>query len=484
MIGEVLATAAVAVYVLLLLAMLAYGANSFLMVALHLRHRRHARVAPPPPDTRPIVTVQLPVFNEENVVVRVLEAAARLDWPKDRLQIQLLDDSTDATPDIAAPVVARLQAEGVDVVHIRRADRAGYKAGALANGLGRTDGELIAIFDADFVPPPDFLVRSVGYFSDPQVGVVQGRWTHLNRDDSALTRAQALGIDGHFGVEQAARDWTGWLLNFNGSGGVWRRATIEAAGGWSGDTLTEDLDLSYRAQLAGWRIIYDANLECPCELPMHMAAFKSQQRRWATGSMQVARKLLPSIWRSKVSLPAKMQASLHLTHYAVHPLIALTALLSIPCVVLPGLAASPENLWSLLLPFALAMSGPTLLHAYAQRVLEGRGLKWADLGMLTLIGTGVAVSNGRAVLAAFRPNDGEFVRTPKLGTQRRSQTPRTRYLAGSDGLQPIETGLALYCAAAGVALIWAGIYVMAPFMLLDAAGFAAVAMIARLEGAR
>lgn len=481
----VLAGLALGFYLLLLLAMFAYGANSFLLVALHVRHRRAAREGRrefPVPSPAPFVTVQLPVYNEENVVERLLQAAGRLQWPRDRLEIQLLDDSTDGTSRIAADQIARLRAQGIDAVHIQRRERVGFKAGALQAGLVRSRGEFLAIFDADFVPPADFLLQSIGRFRDAQVAAVQGRWTHLNRDYSLLTRAQALGIDGHFGVEQAARCWAGWFLNFNGSGGVWRRAAIVDAGGWSDATLTEDLELSYRAQLRGWRIVYDPDLECPSELPMDLDAFKSQQRRWATGSMQTARRMLGPIWRSDASVAAKLQATLHLTHYAVHPLIALSALLSVPCVLLPGLATSPQSLWALILPFALAMSGPTLLHVYAQRV-QGRRIRFRDLGALTLIGIGIAVSNGIAVLAAFRSAPGEFVRTPKLGVKARSDTPVRRYRASRDGLWRVEAGLAVYCLASGVALVVVGIYVLAPFMWLDAAGFAAVAAIGRVPRA-
>ena len=468
--GTLIATAGLAVYVLLLLALLAYGLNSFVLVAIHRWHRRNAPPAPPPPEERPFVTVQLPVYNEENVVERLLHAAAALRWPKDRFEIQLLDDSTDATSAIAARAIAALRAEGIEAFHIRRTARDGYKAGALAAGLVDARGDLIAIFDADFVPPPDFLERASGRFGDPSVAVVQGRWAHLNREASMLTRAQAIAIDAHFGVEQGARCWASWFLNFNGSAGVWRRSAIVAAGGWTGDTLTEDLDLSYRAQLAGWKIVYDPDLACPGELPADLAAFKSQQRRWAIGSMQTARKLLGRVWRSRASFGAKWQASLHLTHYAVHPLIALTALLSVPCVLLPGAAIAPPSLWGLLLPFALAMSGPTMQHAYAQRVLEGRRIRVRELFMLTLLGIGIALSNGKAVIDSFSTRPRPFVRTPKHGV-----TTQRTYRPERDGLWRLESALALYCAATSAGLVWAGIYVLAPFMLLYALGFAAVA---------
>lgn len=470
-----LAITAVAFYAVLLLAMLVYGANSVVLVWIHHRTRQQTRVVPPA-DPRFRVTVQLPVYNERAVVVRLLNAAAQLDWPWDRLEIQLLDDSDDDTTQVAAEHIARLQARGVPVVHVRRPDRSGYKAGALRYGMQRSKGELFAIFDADFVPEPDFLRRAVGSFDDPVIGAVQGRWTHLNRDWSWLTRAQALAIDGHFGVEQGARDRAGWFMNFNGTAGIWRRAAIDAAGGWSADTLTEDLDLSYRAQLAGWRLIFDAELTCPAELPIDMPAFKAQQSRWATGSMQTARKILPRVWRSDASLGAKLQATIHLTHYAIHPLIGLTAILSVPCVLLPGISIGAQSLWALLLPFALAMSGPTILYLYGQRVLDQPARPaLRSLGALTLIGVGICLSNARAVLAALRGPGGEFVRTPKHGVIGRGAAVTGGYRARADGLRWLELSLSAYCFLTAAALLWTGVYVIAPFMLLDAAGFLCVA---------
>lgn len=473
--------AAVTVYVLLLLAMGLYGGNCVLLVWIHWRNRQTPTRPAPWSGDLPAVLVQLPIFNEKNVVRRLLEAAAALDWPADRLFIQLLDDSTDDTPTIAAEVIAELRAKGRQIEHIRRADRTGFKAGALAHGMTRCDAPFIAIFDADFVPPRDFLRDAMGHLTDAGVAAVQGRWTHLNRDWSGLTRAQALAIDGHFGVEQRARCAAGWLMNFNGTGGIWRREAIVDAGGWTADTLTEDLDLSYRAQLAGWRLVYDADLVCPAELPTTLAAFKAQQRRWATGSMQTAIKLLPRIWRARLPLGARVQATVHLTHYAIHALIAATALLSVPCVLLPGLATD-ASLWSLLVPFAAAMSGPTILYLYAQRAL---GQPWrrplGDLGLLTLVGIGIAVSNARAVLKALRQRGGTFERTPKLGVIRRGDGVAWRYRSGPDGLGLLEGGLALYCLATAVALIWSGVWVVAPFMLLDAAGLGFVAFEGRRE---
>ena len=478
-----LTVSGVALYALLLAGMLLYGANNVFLAARHAALRRRRPAPPPAADPTWRVTVQLPIYNEANVVGRLLEAVGRLDWPRDRLEIQLLDDSTDETTSIAARHVARLRAQGLTVHHIRRGDRTGYKAGALAHGMAQASGALLAVFDADFVPPPDFLRRALGYFHDPVVAAVQTRWGHLNQEASALTRAQALAIDGHFGVEQPARAWSGWFLNFNGTAGIWRRTAITAAGGWSADTLTEDLDLSYRVQLAGWRLVYDGDIVCPAELPADMAAFKAQQRRWATGSMQTARKLLPAVWRSDASLAARVQATLHLTHYAVHPLISLTALLSVPCVLLPGAVAGPEGLWAWLLPFALAMSGPTILYLYAQRAIGRPALPAVrQLGFLTLLGVGIAVSNARAVLDAFRdtPRGRVFDRTPKQG----AASATTRYRVPADGLLPLELSLAAYCLLTALALVWAKVYLLAPFMLLDAAGFFCVAALARPRRAR
>lgn len=476
-----LALGAVVAYGLLLVGLLAWGVNSALMVAVHAR----ASVQVPSSEVRagaePFVTVQLAVFNEENVVGRLIDAVAELDWPAHRLEVQLLDDSTDDTPRIAEAHLERLRERGIAVDHVRREDRVGFKAGALQHGLTRCRGELLALFDADFVPPVDFLRRAVGRFDDPRVACVQGRWTHLNRDFSWLTRAQALAIDAHFGVEQAAREAAGWLLNFNGTAGLWRRAAIDDAGGWSGDTLTEDLDLSYRVQLRGWRIAFDATLACPAELPTALGAFKAQQRRWATGSMQSARKLLPSVWRADLPTATKLHATLHLTHYAVHPLMAAVALLSVPGVLLPGAVLGPAVAWVLVSLFAATTVGPAILHAYSQRVLGHGRLRVRDLAALSLLGIGIAPSNARAVLAAFGDEVGTFVRTPKLGAVGQEEKPGRSYRLPLDRLQGVEGLLAVYCAAAAAALVWLGLWAVAPFILLHAAGFATVAAWGRAE---
>ena len=314
-------------------ALLVYASHRWTMV---LGPRRWPPVAPAadaPEVALPHVTVQLPVYNERRVVERLIDAAAALDWPRERLEVQVLDDSSDETSALAAAAVARACAAGVDAVHLRRGSREGYKAGALAAGLAVARGEFIAIFDADFVPPPCTLRRLMPRFADAGVGMVQARWGHLNRGRSLLTAAQATLLDAHFLLEHAVRAGRGLFFNFNGTAGIWRRTCIEDAGGWSHATLTEDLDLSYRAQLAGWRFAYAPDVVVPAELPSDMAAFKSQQRRWARGSIQTARRVLPGLWRRDLPLAVKLEAFFHLTANAAYPLLLALGLLLLPVLL-------------------------------------------------------------------------------------------------------------------------------------------------------
>jgi hypothetical protein len=466
-------------YAIALLGLVLYGLNAYVLVALHWRHRRRAAAEPRPAPPRavwPMVTVQLPLYNERHVARRVIDAAGRLDYPRDRLEIQVLDDSTDDTTALVGEAVAELRGRGLTVHHLRRGERTGFKAGALAAGLKAAAGELLAIFDADFVPPPGFLRVAVPYFADPAVAVVQGRWGHLNRDFSLLTVAQALGIDGHFAVEQPARAWGGLLLNFNGTAGIWRRAAIEDAGGWQPDTLTEDLDLSYRVQLRGWRIVYRPELVCPAELPVLVAGFKSQQRRWAKGSIQTARKLLPAVVRSPLPAWAKYQAAVHLTYYLIHPMMLTVVLLSVPLaglrlVDLPGWALVPASG-----AVAVATLGPGTLLLYGQGVLDRAWWRWAwRLPTIMVIGVGVAWSTSLAVLGAFVGRDREFVRTPKFGIAGAGGDWRGRAYAAPGARGGVaELGLGLYCAAAAVAVAQAGHYGALPFLGLYAAGFLTV----------
>src|ERR671936_705385 len=395
-----------------------YGMNAYVMLAVHWWHRRRGRDAPllPPQMRWPMVTVQLPLYNERYVARRLLQAVGALDYPIAQLEIQLLDDSTDETTAILAQSASRLRAKGLRVVHLRREERLGFKAGALAAGLKEAQGEFIAIFDADFVPPPEFLRKTIPFFTHPRVAAVQTRWGHLNRDFSLLTLAQSFGIDGHFGVEQSARCWGNLLLNFNGTAGVWRKVAIQDAGGWAHDTLTEDLDLSYRAQLRGWRILYRPDIVCPAELPVLISGFKSQQRRWAKGSIQTARKLLPAIMRLPRSPWIKYQAFIHLTYYMIHPAILIAVLLCAPLVGAQEVAPDGNVALGVGLAVALSMLGPGILLLYAQRILDPRWPRhvW-HLPSILIIGVGVAWSTSLAVLGALWKKDLEFIRTPKFG---------------------------------------------------------------------
>jgi hypothetical protein len=496
-IPEGLSTLIVASYWIAVAGLCGYGINCYVLCRAFRRNSREHlqrlaqqrltwRVAASG-QTPPVVTVQLPVYNERFVVERLLRAVAEFDYPRERFEIQLLDDSTDDTSAIAARVLGELAARGLAVSHVRRTDRTGYKAGALREGMALARGELLAIFDADFVPGPDFLQQTVPFFTNPGVGLVQTRWGHLNREYSALTRAQGLAIDGHFGIEQAGRCWAGWLLNFNGTAGIWRRQAIDDAGGWQADTLTEDLDLSYRAQLAGWRIEYAADVEVPAEIPADITAFKSQQRRWAKGSIQTAKKLLPRVWRSGLPLTTRVQATLHLTHYLVHPLMLLVALLAAP-VLLSGrgmpLRAPTLALAALLL--ALGTCGPTTLYVTAQRAWR---TDWrrrlASLPVLMLLGTGIAVSNTRAVLEALIGLDSAFVRTPKRSmTDANGARSAGGYRLPLDAVFVIEAAAAVYSAWGLTLYLERGRWLIGPFLALYALSFTCVALLSLREALR
>ena len=452
-----------------------YGVNAYVMVATHWRHRRGAERSRALPDPLPAVTVQLPLYNERYVATRLLEAVSAFDYPWDRLEIQVLDDSTDDTTGIVASLVDRLRARGLDVVHLHRRVRTGFKAGALAEGLIAARGEFVAIFDADFVPPPGFLKETLPHFQ-PDVAVVQARWGHLNRSFSALTVAQSLGIDGHFAVEQSARARAGLFLNFNGTGGIWRRAAILDAGGWAHDTLTEDLDLSYRAQLRGWRIVYRPDIVCPAELPVLVTGFKSQQQRWAKGSIQTAIKLLAAVLAAPRSPWVKYQAFVHLTYYLIHPLMLASVLLTVPLHAASGPLADRSVPSTVGLLFGLVALGPGTMLAYAQGVLDRHGWRrvW-QLPTILVIGVGVAFSTSLAVVEAFVGRRREFIRTPKFGIAGPSGTWRGKgYGERAPWGGAVEVALGVYCAAA-TQLFWADHhYAMVPFLALYTLGFLTV----------
>ena len=458
-------------YGLVLVPLFLYGVNGYVLLYWRRKWRAPGRAEP---SRWPAVTVQIPIYNERDVVSRVVEAAGRLRYPGP-LDIQVLDDSTDDTTAIAAAAIARLRARGTRATHVRRGHREGFKAGALAHGLALSDAELFLILDADFVPDPEFLVRAVPLFCSDDVACVQTRWGHLNRAATGFTRGQALGVDVHFAIEQRARAAGSGTVAFNGTGGVWRRTALEDAGGWSADTLTEDLDLSYRAWLRGWRLVYADDITCPAEIPEQMLAFKAQQRRWACGSTATARKLLGPIWRADVGLGAKLQATFHLTHYAVHPLILLSAALALPF----GLIAPPgASLWTLLPALAMATGGPMGMALAAASESEPRwSLRLRDVGSVVLLGTGLALSNSIAVLRGLSNKSAEFRRTPKGGAT-------SSYRAPPDLLGLAELGCAAACLGLAGWLAHRGIVTMVPFLLLYAAGLGHVGWATVREVAR
>ncbi|RAK69744.1 cellulose synthase family protein [Hymenobacter edaphi] len=472
-------------YGLCLLFVLAFSVAQWRLTRLARRAFVAAATAPAPPlpaDARqwPRVTVQLPVYNELNVVERIIDAAAALDYPADRLQIQLLDDSTDESVALAAARVAHHRARGVDIEQVRRPDRQGYKAGALAHGLASATGELVAIFDADFVPAPDFLRLTVPYFlADARLGVVQTRWGHLNEDYSLLTELQAFGLNAHFLVEQVGRNAGHHFINFNGTGGVWRRRCIEQAGGWQADTLTEDLDLSYRAQLGGWHFRYLPAVVAPAELPAQMDALRSQQHRWNKGGAETARKHLGRVWRSAaLPLRTKLYATAHLLNSAVFVAVLLMGLLSVPLLLVQ--TTTPELGWVFRLAGLSVLSLTPLVAYYhaAWRWNGGRGASgraFAPKLLLFLsISMGLSLHNGWAVLTGLAGRLTPFVRTPKSGLSTKGARLR-RYRTGSvNGQTVLEALLALYFAGGIYLAFRLDNYGLLPFHLLLTAGYAAV----------
>ena len=453
-----------------LAALAALAARGLRRLSLIARARRPLPPVPRCDRAEPRVTVQLPIFNEQAVAGRVIAAACALDWPRDRLEIQVLDDSTDATFALCAAAVAAGRAAGVDVVHLHRADRTGWKAGALDAGRAVARGELHAVFDADFVPGPDFLRATVGAFADPAVGMVQARWDHLNRDAGLLTRLQAMLLDGHFAVEQRGRAAAGACFNFNGTAGVWRATAIAAAGGWHADTLTEDLDLSYRAALAGWRFVYAGEVRAPAELPADVLAFKAQQFRWAKGSVECARKLLAPTARARWPWRHRLEALFHLTHNLPY---LLTLIMLIAGGAALALGAAPA--WA---PWVHAASAAVTVAVIAAFVAVADGPRLRTLARvpaLIALTAGMALSQSRAIVLGALGRRTPFERTPKDGAVGRARAPR-RYRAAATGVVAAELALAAYLATCAALAITRGAAVAGALCAWLTLGVAAVAL--------
>jgi cellulose synthase/poly-beta-1,6-N-acetylglucosamine synthase-like glycosyltransferase len=469
---QALAILLAALYGAAILVLIASGLH-LLVLAYHAARRNDQLLPPLNGHARyPRVTVQIPLYNEAAVAARVVDAVAAMDYPRDSFEVQVLDDSTDGTPAIVEERVRHWSARGVRMKHVRRDDRVGYKAGALASGARRIESEYVAIFDADFVPQPDFLRRAIPHFTSDEVGMVQARWGHLNAEESALTRAQAFGLDAHFSVEQAGRSRAGAFMSFNGTAGIWRWACIESSGGWSADTLAEDLDLSYRAQLAGWRFRYVHDLAVPAELPPTMAALRTQQYRWTKGAVETARKLLGNVWSANLPMKTRLLAGLHLTAHAAFPALLLAAFVHAPLMLMKEQLASPAY-FAALSAGLIGFIGFAAAHIVAQRRIRQKWLRrQTRLPMFMIGGIGMALHNTLAFIDGLRGKRTPFLRTPKFGFNGHSATLRSRL----PRIVWMEIALATYSAIGLVLLISAGRWEAVPFQLAFLAGFAAVSL--------
>jgi cellulose synthase/poly-beta-1,6-N-acetylglucosamine synthase-like glycosyltransferase len=444
-------------------------------------HRKYKEVCHGPQSNcscEDIVTIQLPLFNELYVVERLIGKVCDIDYPKDKLEIQVLDDSTDETVNVAKRVVEEKKKQGLDISYIHRENRQGYKAGALKEGLKIAKGKYIAIFDADFMPRKNFIKETLPFFNDEKVGMVQTRWEHLNGNHSILTKAQALALDGHFVIEQSVRNKAGFFINFNGTGGVWRKDCIEDAGNWQEDTLTEDLDLSYRAQLNGWKFVFLKDFTSPAELPSELSALKTQQFRWTKGAIETAKKILPVLWKSKVSMRVKLQSTFHLTNNLVFPFILLAAILNVPLVFIKNSGAH-ELYFAFMSVFVLAFISTFLLYLYSQKDVRADWRKKIVLFPLFMAGSmGLSINNSRAVFEGLLNRKSEFVRTPKfIVVDEKDSWIGKKYLNSKLGFSEIiEIVMAVYCFIGVASSIYFLEIAALPFQLLFFTGFSFVAI--------
>jgi cellulose synthase/poly-beta-1,6-N-acetylglucosamine synthase-like glycosyltransferase len=451
-----------------------YGFHRGLLLYLYWKHRKDAPVPPAQFPELPCVTVQLPMYNEMYVAERLLEGIANIDYPQDKLEIQILDDSTDETCEIAKVKAAELTARGYNVSYRHRVDRVGYKAGALEEGLRDALGDYVMVFDADFVPSPSIIKDLIHFFTNPKVGMVQARWGHLNRDYSVLTRVQSMMLDGHFVIEHIARNRSGRFFNFNGTAGIWRRSTIIDAGNWQHDTLTEDMDLSFRAQLRGWEFIYVPTAIAPAEIPCEMNSFKGQQFRWAKGSAQTARKLIGEVLRADIPLKIKVECLFHLTNNFAYLFLVILALLQLPNMLMRQKMNRPELLLLDIPLFASTCLSIIVFYLTTHRALYGN-LRDAikRLPLMMALSIGLSINNARAVLEGLFGVQSEFVRTPKHGIERRADGwISKRYKAGAGSLNTyLELGFGVYFVITiGLAVV-TGSWMNIPFLVLFMVGF-------------
>ncbi|MCP5006353.1 MAG: glycosyltransferase [Planctomycetes bacterium] len=476
--------------------LLLYGMNNYYMIYLFLRKYKKELSRDKEfleefwlaykKDTLPKVTTQLPIYNERHVIDRLIKAVVQIDYPINLHEIQLLDDSDDETGEIIAGLVDKYRAMGFNIRHIVREDRNGFKAGALNAGLKESEGEFLAIFDADFIPDRKFLLRTVPFFYEKEdVALVQTRWGHINRNYSLLTIAQSLGMDGHFIIEQGARTWNGLYMNFNGTAGVWRKDAITDAGGWHFDTLTEDLDLSYRVQLKNWKTKYLFDVITPSELPVDISAYKSQQHRWAKGSIQTAKKLLPQVFRESGSIIKKVEAFIHLNQYMVHPMMIILAILSLPLIMLLNISLTTTSVAMVCMLSVIFMGAfaPSFMYVVSQVVgYKDWHKRCLYIPALMFIGCGIAINNTKAVLEALCNKKSGFIRTPKYGIVKRGDRIMTKnYSLPVKSLFVSEIILSLYCFAGFMQYANHKRFIFGPFLLMYALGFFYVGMLSFIQ---
>jgi len=466
-------TLTLASYFFVLIVLAIYGWHRYYLVYLYIRNRNNGAKAGSPLDPVPVVTIQLPLYNEMYVADRLIESVCRIDYPRERLEIQVLDDSTDETCGIAELAVRRFAAEGIDIKYLHRTDRRGFKAGALEAGLRTARGEFVAIFDADFIPTADFLTRLMPHFRDPRIAMVQARWGHINQDYSLLTKIQSILLDGHFVLEHGGRNRSGRFFNFNGTAGIWRRAAIDDSGGWQHDTLTEDLDLSYRAQLRGWRFVFAPDVIAPAEVPVEMNAFKSQQFRWAKGSIQTCRKLLPRILRADLPLGVKAEAFFHLTANFNYPFMCVLSVLMFPAMVIRYNMGWYEMLLIDVPLFFAATFSVCNFYMVCQREIHTDWItRIKYLPFLMSIGIGLSINNTRAVIEAILNKQSDFTRTPKYRIEGDGDEWVGKKYRQSVAVQPlIELALGLYFTSTVFYALANQIYGTVPFLVLFQIGF-------------
>ncbi len=473
-------------YFIVLVLLAAYGAHRYVLVYLYYKNKKNRTTEPASRfEELPLVTVQLPIFNEQFVIERLLDSISQLDYPLDKLDVQVLDDSTDETVAVAKGLVEHYAARGFPITYHHRTNREGFKAGALANGLKTAKGEFVAIFDADFTPPPDFLHKTIHHLHDPKIGMVQTRWTHINRNYSFLTEVEAILLDGHFVLEHSGRARSGVFFNFNGTAGVWRRTAIEEAGGWQHDTLTEDTDLSYRAQLKGWRFLYLQDVECPAELPVEMTAFKTQQARWAKGLIQTGKKVLPRVMKSKEPFHVKLEAWFHLTSNLSYPLMCVLSVLLLPAMIIRFYQGWFQMLYIDIPLFLASTFSISSFYLVSQRELFPR--TWLRtflyLPFLMALGIGLTVTNTRAVLEALIGKKTAFARTPKYHVETKKDRVRTKTYRKRLGWVPwLELAIGTYFAFTVYYAVDNENYLTIPFLVLFVVGYWYTGLLSLLQG--